>query len=333
MKAWLLPQLGSIDSLRLVDDFPEPQPAGDEVVIELAFAALNPADRYLAEGQYPARPAMPHVLGRDGVGTVVAVGARVTSTKVGDVKLIQRGDTGVSRPGTFAERVAVKADELADVPVGWSVESAAGASLVYLTAYQAITQWGDLPNGEACLTLVTGASGGVGVAMVQLAKAMRHVVVGLSRSEAKAATLRELGIDLTLDPTQPTWPKRLAERFEKRKVNLAVDNVGGGGFNDLLNVMAYDGRISVVGRLAGPVPSFNTAMLFARRLRIGGVFVSTYTRQQADAAWREVVRLLANADQRPLVDRVFAFDQLPQAFARLHEGPMGKVVLSMKDEG
>ena len=121
----------------------------------------------------------------------------------------------------------------------------AGASLVYLTAHQAIHQWDDLLS--KCITLITGASGGVGVAMVQLAKALGHTVVGLSRSQEKALRLRELGADLTLDPNQPTWPKQLAEKFGKQAVNLAVDNIGGPAFNDLMNVMAYNGRISVVG--------------------------------------------------------------------------------------
>lgn len=324
MTAWQLSQLGSIDNLSLVGDLPDPTPGADQVVIEVEYAALNPADRYLAEGQYPARPAMPHILGRDGVGTVVAVGANVKDVRIGDVRAVVRGETGVNAPGTFATRVAVNADSLVEVPAGWSREQIAGASLVYLTAHQAIKQWGDLPAD--CLTLVTGASGGVGVAMVQLAKAMGHTVVGLSRSAEKSARLKEIGADFVFDPSTP-WPKYLKEQV-KRRANLAVDNIGGEGFNDVIGAMDQNGRISVVGQLAGPVPRFNPASLFGRRLRIGGVFVSTYTRPEAHAAWAEIVELLG--ERRPLVDQVFAFDQLPQAFARLKAGPMGKVLLKVK---
>lgn len=321
MKAWLLPKLGSIDALTL-GDLPEPAPGAGEVVLKLKFAALNPADRYLAEGAYPAKPPFPHVLGRDGVGEVVAVGAGVTDVRVGDVRAIVRGETGVSRHGTFAERVALGADSLIPVPEGWTLEQSAGATLVYLTAFQAIRQWRDLPLTN-CTTLVTGASGGVGVASIQLAKASGHFVVALSRGTSKTEQLKQLGADLVLDPTSPTWRKLLGDR----KVNLAIDNVGGEGFNDVIGVLDLHGRVSVVGRLAGPVPQFNTASLFFRRLQIGGVAVGTYSRSQALAAWDEVLSLMKARGATPLVDRVFAFEELPQAFARLKDGPMGKVLI------
>ncbi len=329
MNAWLLDQIGSIDSLSL-RDVAEPTPAAGQVVLELEYAAFNPADRYLAEGQYPAKPTFPHILGRDGIGKVVAVGTDVRDISVGNLKVIVRGETGVNTPGTFAERVAVNADSLIDPPANWTHEQSAGATLVYLTAYQAITQWGDLPK-EKCVTLVTGASGGVGVATVQLAKALGHVVVGLSRDPAKRDQVKSLGADLVFDPSDKTWSKQLTKDY-KIKPNLVVDNVGGEGFNDLLNVMDMNGRISVVGRLAGPVPSFNTASLFFRRLRIGGVAVGTYTRAEAHAAWKALTDLMNRAGAKPIVDQVFAFEDLPKAFARLKDGPMGKVLLRVKKE-
>src|SRR5687767_13817920 len=174
MRAWLLESMRGLAGLRL-DDVPDPQPADDEVVMQVDYAALNPADRYLAQGQYPARPPMPHILGRDAVGTVIAVGPGVPpeSLKVGDRRAVLRGETGVSRAGTFAQRVALPAKSLVEIPPGWTDPEAAGATLVYLTAYQALTQWGDLPPS---VVLVTGASGGVGVASTQLAAALGHTV-------------------------------------------------------------------------------------------------------------------------------------------------------------
>src|SRR5438105_2493028 len=168
MKAWLLENLRGIGSLKLADA-PEPKAAQGEAALEVEFAALNPADRYLAEGQYPAKPPMPHILGRDASGVVKEVGAGVTSLRVGDHRAVLRSEIGVSRPGTFAQRVTVPADALVEIPAGWTAQEASGATLVYLTAYQALTQWGDLP---ASVVLVTGASGGVGVASIQLAAAM-----------------------------------------------------------------------------------------------------------------------------------------------------------------
>ena len=160
MKAWLLNDFRGLDQLHL-NDLPDPTPAEGEVVLDLEYAALNPADRYLAQGQYPAKPKLPHILGRDGVGTITAIGSGVEGFHLGQRVLIIRGDTGVNRWGTLAERVAVSIQSLAYPPSGWDVQQSACAALVYLTAYQALTQWGDLPPS---VVLISGASGGVGVA-------------------------------------------------------------------------------------------------------------------------------------------------------------------------
>jgi len=112
-------------------------------------------------------------------------------------------------------------------------------------------------------------------------------------------------------------------------VDLVVDNVGGQLLPQVINTLGDLGRVSLVGRLAGPVPSFNTATLFFRRIRLGGVAVGAWTNAEARAAWQQVLALLARAATRPQVDRVFPFDQLPQAFDRLAQGPMGKVLLDV----
>src|SRR5258708_38309703 len=119
MKAWLLDEFTGLERLRLAEA-PEPAPQPDEAILQVHYASLNPADRYLAEGQYPARPALPHILGRDGVGTVSEVGPDVKGVNVGDKRVVLRSDIGVSRPGTFAERVAVPVASLVPVPDGWT---------------------------------------------------------------------------------------------------------------------------------------------------------------------------------------------------------------------
>lgn len=327
MKAWFIDELAGIQALRLRET-PDPKPGPGEVLLDVSYAALNPADRYLAERQYPARPTLPHILGRDGIGTVVALGDGVSDVKVGEKCTIMRGETGVNKPGTFAERVVIPATDLAPVPEGWSDQEAAGASLVYLTAYQALTMWGPLP--EKATILVTGASGGVGVASVQLAAAMGHTVIALSRSASKRTRLQQLGAGIVIDPQDTVWRKDLKKTLPKG-VDLAVDSVGGALLPDVIDALGMWGRLSLVGRLAGPVPNFNTAALFFRRLRMGGVAVGTYTREESRQAWAEVQRLLAKAGMRPLVDSVFAFDKLPDAFEKLAQGPMGKVLLAIKE--
>jgi NADPH2:quinone reductase len=326
MRAWLLDDLTGIGSLRLAE-LPDPIPQDGEVILRVHYASLNPADRYLAERQYPAKPALPHVLGRDGMGTVEQVGLGVTLLRPGDRRAVLRGDVGVNRPGTFAERVAVPVDNLVEIPAGWSEAEAAGATLVYLTAYQALTMWGALPPDS--LVLVTGASGGVGVAAVQLARAMGHTVIALSRSQEKSRRLRELGAGSTFDPHDPDWGRAAKAAIAPRRVELAVDNIGGKLLPEVIELLGNCGKVSVVGRLAGPVPEFNTATLFFRRIRIGGVAVGAFTNGESRAAWAEVLSLLSKAGDRPQVDSIVPFAHLPKAFARLAEGPMGKVLLDV----
>jgi NADPH2:quinone reductase len=326
MHAWLLDELIGVGALRL-GEAPDPTPGDGEVVLRIQYASLNPADRYLAERQYPAKPPLPHILGRDGVGVVERLGPGVTSLQPGDRRVVLRGEVGVTRPGTFAQRVAVPVSHLAEIPPGWSDTEAACAALVYLTAYQALTMWGPLPAGS--LVLVTGASGGVGVASVQLARAMGYDVVALSRDAEKSRRLRELGATSTFNPSDPDWQKAAKATLAPRRIDLAIDNIGGKLLPEVIDLLGDHGRVSAVGRLAGPVPDFNTASLFFRRLRLGGVAVGAYSSAESQAAWQEVLRLLSSAGARPLVDAVFPFEDLPKAFARLAQGPMGKVVLQV----
>ena len=326
MLAWLMDGPHGVDHMRL-SEAPEPSPAVGEALLEIDCAALNPADRYLSEGQYPARPPLPHILGRDGVGTVLAVGAGVEGLKAGMRVLLLRGEAGVTRWGTLAQRAAVPVDSLVPVPDGWTPQQAAAAPLVYLTAHQALTQWGDLPPS---IILITGASGGVGVAAVHLAKAFGHTIIALTRSAEKGEQLRAIGADHVFDPGSPTWSKDVRRILNPRRVDLAIDNIGGPLLTQVIDTLGDHGKVSLVGRLAGPVPEFNTASLFFRRIRMGGVAVGSYTPAEARATWQQVLSLLSRTGARPLIDSVFPFDQLPQAFHRLAAGPMGKVLVQVK---
>lgn len=325
MKAWLLEKYEGISNLRLAE-VPTPKAAAGEVVLEVEYAGLNPADRYLAEGMYPARPGLPHILGRDAVGTVVELGPHVKGLSIGDRRMILRGEVGVTRPGTFAQCVAAPVASLVAIPPGWDDREAAGATLVYLTAWQALTQWGELAPS---VVLITGASGGVGVAAIQLATALGHTIVALSRSGEKQKRLRELGAAITLDPREQAWTGQLKDQLQARRVDLAIDNIGGELFNQVIDTLGNNGKVSVVGRLAGPVPQFNTASLFFRRLRIGGVAVGAYTNAESRAAWVQIVEVLAKSQAKPLVDQVFPFEELPKAFERLEQGPLGKVLVKV----
>lgn len=327
MKAWIIDRFDGIDKMRLTE-VADPVLAAGEVLLRVNYAALNPADRYLAEGQYPAKPPLPHILGRDGSGMVVGITQGVKDHPIGATRAILRGEVGVTKWGTFAELVATPAESVIEIPDGWTDLQTGCAPLVYVTAYQALTMWEDLPKQG--VVLVSGASGGVGVASTQLAAAMGHTVIGLSREAEKRTTLQSLGMHLALDPADPEWRKQLAGFLGKRKVDLAIDSVGGTLFPQLIATLGDHGRVSVVGRLAGEVPQFNTATLFFRRLRIGGVAVGAYTNEESRHAWTASVGLLNKTGARPLVDEVFPFEKLPDAFAKLAKGPMGKVMVATR---
>jgi len=328
MRAWMMYSYDGVDNLRLAEAA-DPLPGPGEVVLRMRFASINPADAFLARAMYPAKPPLPHILGRDGVGEVIAAGLGVADIHLGETLGILRCEVGVNRWGTLAEEVVAKAAVLAPVPAGWTPEEMAAAPLTFLTAWQALTQWSDPPAPPATgsVLLVTGASGGVGVASVLLAKSMGLTIVALSRSAAKRERLRQLGADFVFDPADPRMRQDAADALAPRKVDLAIDSVAGPLFPQIVALLDRGGCISVVGRSAGPVPEFNTGTLFFRRNRIGGVSVGDYTAEAAQAAWQEIVRRLAGIGQRPVIDRVFSFEDTIEAFHRLAEGPMGKVVI------
>jgi NADPH2:quinone reductase len=330
MRAWLLDSLDGVEKMRLAETA-EPQASPGEVLLRVRFAALNPADAFLARGQYPAKPAFPHILGRDAVGEVIATGPGVEWPKMGESVGILRCDVGVSVRGALAEKVVSRAGSLAPIPEGWSAEEMACAPLTFLTAFQALTQWSEpaAPPAAGSVVMVTGASGGVGVATTLLAKSMGLKVVGLSRNTAKGEKLKELGADFVFSPEDRELRNKVMAAIAPQKVDLAVDNIGGALFTQVVAMLGYAGKISLVGRSAGPVPEFNTGTLFFKRNRIGGVSVGDYSPEAAQVAWKEIVRRMAEIGARPVVDRIFPFEDARAAFARLAEGPMGKVVVKV----
>jgi NADPH2:quinone reductase len=328
MRAWLMDSYEGVERLRF-GEVTDPQPGPAQVLLKVKFAALNPADAFLAQAMYPAKPSLPHILGRDGVGDVVAVGPGVENVRVGETVGLLRCKVGVEEWGTLAEKVVVPMESVTRVPDGWSVEEMAGAPLVFLTAWQALTQWHDppapLPAGS--VLLVTGASGGVGVASVLLGKSMDLTMVALSRSVEKRAKLKTLGAEYVFDPTDKNLVKAVTAAISPKRVDIAVDSVGGPLLTRVIAMLGYGGRISVVGRSGGTVPEFNTASLLFRRNRIAGVSVGDYTAQQAHVAWKEIVSRLHSMGRRPIVDSIVPFEEVKRGFARLAQGPMGKVLV------
>ena len=328
MRAWLMDSYEGTEKLRM-GEVSDPRPGPEEVLLKLRFAGLNPADAFLAKAMYPAKPALPHILGRDGIGDVLSTRGSVENVQPGDTVGILRCEAGVNTWGTLAELTVVPAASVVPVAKGWSLEEMAGAPLVYLTAWQALTQWSGppAPPPAESVLLITGASGGVGTAAVHLGKSMGLIVIALSRSEEKRSRLLQLGANFAFDPADKNLRQAVSAAIAAKKVDLVVDNVGGSLFHQVVAMLGYAGKISVVGRSGGAVPEFNTATLFFRRNRIGGVAVSDYTPQQAQTAWAEIVSRLNAAGQKPVIDTIFPFEEVKSAFRRLDEGPVGKVLV------
>ena len=160
---------------------------------------------------------------------------------------------------------------------------------------------------------------------------MNVTIVALSRDAGKRTKLKALGADFVFDSEDKNLPRPVSAAISPKKVHLAVDCVGGKLLSHVLTMLGYGGRISIVGRSAGPVPEFDTATLLFRRICMGGVSVGDHTAQTAQAAWKEIVDRLETIGQRPQVDSIIPFEEVKKGFARLAQGPMGKVLVRVAD--
>lgn len=323
MKSWRFHEFGPIENLQM-EEIPVPEPDEGEALVKLEYAAINPADRFLVAKKYPRPGKPPFAVGRDGCGTIEKVlpGSRF---KPGDRVVILRSQVGITREGTLAQYVTVPEESLAPWPQGWSGPEAASAALVYLTAWQALVEEGLMEPGKT--VLVTGASGGVGTAAVMLAKAMSGRVVALSRSEEKRNELKKMGADFTFDSEDPNLVDNVIEALDGGRCDIVVENLAGPYLMKSINMTGFKGRVCVVGLLAGLHSDLEIGRFLFKRIHIVGISAGGMTPAEAQSHWARIVETLDQAHMRPIVDRVFSFDQVQDAFARLAEGPMGKVVV------
>jgi NADPH:quinone reductase-like Zn-dependent oxidoreductase len=323
MKTWRFHEFGKIENLR-PDETPIPEPAPGEALIKIAYAALNPADQYLVCGKYPRAGKPPFAVGRDGSGTVERVhpGSRF---KVGDQVVILRSEVGVAREGTLAEYVTVPEESLALLPAGWTLQEGAAAPLVNLTAWQALVEEGQLKAGQT--VLITGASGGVGTASLVQAKALGARVVCLSRSAAKRQRLLELGADFAFDSEDPDLVKHVQEALGGGRADVVVENLAGPFLQKSIQMTGTKGRICVVGLLAGLKSEIIIGTFIFKRIHIVGIAIGNWTPGEVQAAWAGITELFGRTGHRPMVDRVFGFDQVQEAFAYMAGGPLGKVLV------
>ncbi len=324
MQAWRFHEFGDLANYRL-EEAPTPVPAAGEVLVRLQFASLNPADRLLIEGRYPGAGKLPLTVGRDGSGTVEDPGTSARF-KRGDAVLVLRSEIGITRQGTLAQFVVAPEDVLAPVPAGWSMQEAAAAPLVYLTAWKALITQGGLKPGET--VLVTGASGGVGIASIQLGKALGARVVALSRDAAKHERLQALGAGAVLDDGAGDLANRVAQAIGGGP-DLVIEHLGGSRLAEHVAMLNMNGRVMVIGLLAGRKSELDMGMVLFKQVRIEGVHVGRLTPAEAQAAWTQIVATMNRAGVRPVVDKTFSMKAVHDAFARLAGGHLGKVLVEV----
>jgi NADPH:quinone reductase len=324
MKAWRFHEFGHIRNLKL-EEVPVPVPADDEVLIRMEYAGLNPADKFLVMGRYPGASEPPYAVGRDGCGTVVAAG-RASAYAIGDRVITPSAPVGINRDGTLAEFVALPDDQIYPLPAWWTPADGAAGTKVFLTCWQALSDAAHLKPGET--VVVSGASGGIGLAGLALARAMGARTIALTRGDAKRDRLLALGADHVCDTTDPGLVDRVKALGGG---DVILDVVGGAFFARCVDMANPLGRICVIGALGGVECVLDPVQMIFKRLQIHGMQVSLHEAPEMQRGMRELLQVLAPGRVRIPIDRVFPFDHVQEAFEHMRHGPMGKVIIGPID--
>ncbi len=297
-----------------------PEPGPQQMRVRIRAAGLNRGE-FMGAGP-TAKPA-----GTDAAGEVEKLGPGVTRFKVG-ARVMGRC------PGGFAEYALMDERETMAVPEKLSWEHAAAVPIVFLVVYDMLVAQGRLKADE--WLLVTGVTSGVGVAALQTAKALGAKVIGTSGSKDKLAQLAPLGLDLALATRKPDFADAVLKATGGKGANLCVNNVGGTVFAECVRALAFEGRLAVVGYMDGVLKSeIDLDALHAKRLTLFGVSNKLRNAEQRATTVRgfaeKVLPLIADGRIKPLVDRVYAFDELPKAAERLQANAhVGKIVVTLK---
>lgn len=262
MKAIRCHEYGAPSSLTL-EDMDDPAPRAGEVVIETEAAGLGYVDALLVAGRYQVKTPLPFVPGSEVAGRVVALGEGVPEKMMGQRVM------ALSPRGALAERIALPAMVCIPVPANMSAEAAAGFIVSYCTALYGFDTCGHLGEGETVLVL--GAAGGVGMAAIDVAKAMGAKVIAAASTEAKRKAALAAGADFALDYSDPEWRKTLEPLTGRRDVDLVYDPVGGDFSETAFRSLAPGGRHLVVGFAAGDIPRIPLNLPLLKRASIVGV--------------------------------------------------------------
>ena len=263
MKALLCTRYGTPDDLELAD-IADPKPGPGEAVVRVAAAALNFFDTLIIAGKYQYKPEMPFSPAAEFAGTVESVGAGVTSLAAGDRVL------GYSGYGAARERIALAADKLVKLPAGLDFDRAAGVSVTYGTTLYALKDRAHLKTGETLAVL--GASGGVGIAAVELGKLMGARVIACASSAEKLAFANKHGADVGIDYAKDDLKDALRAATGGNGADVIYDPVGGPYAEAALRSIAWEGRYLVVGFAAGDIPKLPLNLVLLKSANVLGVF-------------------------------------------------------------
>jgi NADPH:quinone reductase-like Zn-dependent oxidoreductase len=313
VKAYFLQSVGSETKLEL-RDIPQPQAAAHQVLVRVRACGLNRGEFIAGHGL--TAPGAAKQAGQEAAGEVVGSGESVMGRA----------------PGAFAEYALMDRREAMPIPAGLSFEQAAAIPLTFMVVHDMLVEQGGLKAGE--WLLVTGVTSGVGVAALQAAKALGAKVIGTSGSSAKLDRLKPLGLDLAIQ-TRKDFSKKALEATGGQGVNLIVNTVGGSVFAEAVRSLAFQGRMAIVGYVDGVLKGeIDLDAVHAKRLRIFGVSNKLRNAEQRAATVRgfsaDFLPLIAAGRIVPLVDKVFAFGELPAAKAYMEsDAHVGKIVLEL----
>lgn len=317
LKSIRLHEFGGPEVLKL-EDVDDPKPGTGQALVRVYAAAVNPTDLTSRRGGAPVAPPLPMSLGRDASGVVEAIGSGVKTVKSGD-KVIVRGGSS-----NYSELVAVAEEDLYPVPDGVGPIDAASIGVTYSTAWDAVVNKAQAGSGD--WVLVQGASGGVGVAAVQIAKAMGARVIGTASTEEKRAWAMAQGADHMVDYTAADWPQQVKALTGDKGVNAVIDGVGGESFIRAFEAVAPGANICVFGASGGREVTFNLTTLFRNRVHLHGCGGTGCTRED----FEKLLGMFTTGKLKTTVETVLPLAEAAQAHQMIQDRKViGKIVLKV----
>ena len=327
MKAIQCQSYGPPENLTLAElDAPVAEP--EQAIVEVHAAALNFPDTLQIQGKYQFQPPMPFIPGSEISGVIKAVGKSVTDLSPGDRVMATPGIGGL------AQEVAVDTRAIRKIPEQMDFPTAAGFAMVYTTSYHALKQRARLQSGETLLVL--GASGGVGLAAVELGKMMGARVIAAASSDEKLEFIKRWNPDAVINYGDGELKEKVKALTEDRGADVIYDPVGGDLFDQSCRCINWNGRLLVVGFTSGRIPEYKANLALLKGSSMVGVFLGRFRKEEPAAYeenFRELLGFYADGKLNPVVTQTFPFQDYVSAFNIFHERRvMGKVTLEFKAE-